>query len=57
MWEGREKDCSNGFGSRSKSERVCLVGGCLWRCSGAEDGSPFLGGVETISMTMQRRSG
>lgn len=57
MWEGREKDCSNGFGSRSKSERVCLVGGCLWRCSEAEDGSPFLGGVETISMTMQRRSG
>lgn len=45
MLEGREKDCSNGFGSRSKSERVCRVGGCR---SGAEAESPFLGGVDTI---------
>lgn len=44
MLDGREKDCSNGLGSRSKSERICRVGGCLgswvavWWCSGEAEG-------------------
>lgn len=53
--EGREKDCSNGLGSKSKSERVCRCEcRCVWCCCcsaerGAEGDSPFLGGVEAMS--------
>ena len=45
MWEGREKDCSKGLGSRSKSERVCRRDcrrGWWWS---AEGDSAFFVGV------------
>jgi len=52
MWEGREKDCSKGLGSRSKSERVCLTGSGGGFTSGEVAISPFLGGVEDMMMVM-----
>lgn len=41
MCEGREKDCSKGFGSRSKSERVWRDWRCGRWCSAGD--SPFFG--------------
>lgn len=54
-WDGREKDCSNGLGSRSKSDLVCLARGGCGLTSGELDVSPFLGGV-TDMMTRFRWS-
>lgn len=48
MWEGREKDCSKGFGSKSKSERVWRRD---WRCWWwwSEGDSAFFVGVGMTS--------